>query len=351
MRLAIFHSTLPEPDRKPGGVELFVHRLAQELQAREHDVTVFTYSPIPSEARYRGVRLTPASWAGSRVARMTAVPVRLNRLPQDEFDLLHLHGDDWFFVRRSIPTVRTFYGSAFHEARYATRWRHRAKYAVVGPLEILASRLATASYGAIPDHARWLKQRGALPIGITIPREVPAAGMREAEPTVLFIGTWGGRKRGRDLHRIFTESVRPSVPTAQLWMVADHCEPAPGVVWHRRPSDAELEALLERAWVVCHPSLYEGFGIPYLEAMAHGVPVVASPNPGAGHVIGDSGAGLVTPDGELGATLVRVLQDSELRDQMAQAGRERARAFAWDEVIDAHEKAYMAARAAWAARR
>lgn len=344
VRIGIFHTTLPEPERKPGGVEVFVHRLANQLARSGHSVVVFAYTGSPPDAEYEPVRLEPHRWARSRTARLTAVPAALNRLDRHYgLDVLHLHGDDWFFIRRALPTVRTFYGSAFWEAVHARRLKQRLAFAAAAPLEILSSRLATSCYAAIPHHARLFRPAGTLPIGFDIPEAVPKVGERSESPSILFVGTWGGRKRGRVLHQAFLREVRPRVPTAELWMVSDHCEPGPGIDWVRRPSDRELAELYDRAWVFCSPSAYEGFGIPYLEALAHGLPVVARANPGARHVLG--GCGVFSSDARLGETVTMMLSDRARREQLADQGRTRAAGFSWDAVVGAHERAYAKALA------
>jgi alpha-1,3-rhamnosyl/mannosyltransferase len=89
--------------------------------------------------------------------------------------------------------------------------------------------------------------------------------------------------------------------------------------------DADLATLYRGATVFCFPSLYEGFGLPPLEAMACGTPVVASNATSLPEVLGDA-AMLVDPvdDGAWPAALVRVLQDEELRRQLVVRGRARA---------------------------
>jgi phosphatidylinositol alpha-mannosyltransferase len=338
VKVALFHSTLPEPTRKVGGVEVFVHRLGNRLTDRGHSVTVYTFGPSPEDARYEVVSAGPAWLGARRVARLTIAPAVLNCIEQRRHDVLHLHGDDWFFLWRRIPTVRTLHGSALFEARAATSIRRRVVQSAFYPLEVLASRLATLSFdtgSALPGGYR---TNGSLTLAIE-QTEHDEKAPRSARPTILFVGTWEGRKRGAFLAEQFVHNVLPLHPDAELVMVSDRCVQTPGVRWVRFPSDAELSALYRSAWIFCMPSTYEGFGMPYLEAMAHGLPVVASPNPGACHVIGDA-AGCVIGDEDLAPTLARLLADPERRIGLSAAGHHRAAAFSWDRVLAEHEAAY-----------
>jgi phosphatidylinositol alpha-mannosyltransferase len=344
LRIAHFHSTLPEPGRKVGGVEVFVHRLANRLVDRGHLVTMVTFGTLPADARYALARLGPAWLAANRASRLALVPLVLNRLPQAGWDVLHLHGDDWFMALRRRPTVRTFYGSALLEARTATSRRRQVTQAIVYPLETLSSRLATLSFdigSALPSGYR---THGSLMLAVGDAPVSPPA--RTAHPTVLFVGTWEGRKRGAFLAERFVAEVLPRHPTARLLMVSDRCEPRPGVTWIRFPSDDELSRLYGSAWLFCMPSTYEGFGLPYLEAMTHGLPVVATPNPGARLVLED-GAGVLAADADLGRTLVALLDDDGARARLEACGRTRALDFSWDRVVVEHESAYERAIAAF----
>lgn len=337
MRIAQFHLNLPEAGRKVGGVEVFVHRLSNRLADRGHDVTVFTFGVAPANARYAAVRAGPAWMASGRAASLTLAPAAMNRLPQAGFDLLHLHGSDWFMVRRTIPTVRTFHGSALFEARAATSLRRRIAQGAVYPLEMLSSRLATQSFGTGTQLPTGYRTHGALALAVGEP-SAPAAP-RTPYPSVLFVGTWDGRKRGAFLADRFADEVLPHHPQARLIMVSDRCEERPGVDWVRFPSDEELSRLYRSAWLFCMPSTYEGFGMPYIEAMAHGLPVVTTPNPGATFVMRD-GAGIVARDGDLGRVLADLLGDPDRRAMLSSSGLARAKDFSWERVISEHEAAY-----------
>jgi len=362
LRIGIFSASLPRPGRKPGGVDVHVHRLANRLAGRGHRVRVASFSPAPADARYEAVALTPAGLGERTLARISVVSAAFNLVDTSDLDVVHVHGDDWLYLRRGLPTVRTFHGSALMEARHATRARRRALQLACFGLELAAARLATASYGLIPGDGRPYRVRGPLPIGVdvqpalaTTPHgvDVPrtAGGERDGPPTVLFVGTWNGRKRGRLLCEAFVRDVRPRVPDARLQMVCDELPAAPaGVEWVPAPDDATLAELYRRAWVFCLPSSYEGFGLPYLEAMAHGVPVLATPNPGARHVLAGD-AGLLVEPARLGAEIARVLLDGERRRELALRARERARAFSWDAALDAHERAYLDAIVRYGSRR
>lgn len=98
-------------------------------------------------------------------------------------------------------------------------------------------------------------------------------------------------------------------------------------------SDADLPLWYAAATVFVLPSLYEGFGIPLLEAMATGTPVVASSSSSLPEIVGD--AGLIVPptDAEaLGAALLRLLGDAELRAELRERGFRQASRFSWEET-------------------
>jgi len=106
---------------------------------------------------------------------------------------------------------------------------------------------------------------------------------------------------------------------------------APGrVVRLSAPSDGELAALMAGADAFCLPSLYEGFGLTALEAMACGAPVIVSDRGALPEVVGEAGLICEPTSGAIEAALRRVLTDRRLRQELRTAGPERARAFSWD---------------------
>jgi phosphatidylinositol alpha-mannosyltransferase len=134
--------------------------------------------------------------------------------------------------------------------------------------------------------------------------------------------------------------VLPAFPDAELWMVCKDAPQRPGVKVLGRVSDDELAALYGRAWVFCLPSSYEGFGIPYAEAMAAGCPVVATPNPGALEVTGGGQFGVIVEPEGVGSAIARLLGDADERERLASAGLERARDYDLDVVTSTYETLY-----------
>jgi glycosyltransferase involved in cell wall biosynthesis len=109
--------------------------------------------------------------------------------------------------------------------------------------------------------------------------------------------------------------------------------------------DALLAGLYSAATVVCLPSYGEGFGLPVLEAMSFGAPVLASDLPALHEVAGD--AALFTPPGdadELARALERMLDNEQLRQALSRQGRQRAALFTWDATAQKTLEAYCAAQ-------
>jgi glycosyltransferase involved in cell wall biosynthesis len=96
-------------------------------------------------------------------------------------------------------------------------------------------------------------------------------------------------------------------------------------------ADDDVPALLTAATALVYPSLYEGFGLPALEAMACGTPVIAANSSSLPEVVGT--AGLLVDQlqvDEIAAAMQRLLADEALRGTLSRQGRERAALFSWD---------------------
>jgi glycosyltransferase involved in cell wall biosynthesis len=112
-------------------------------------------------------------------------------------------------------------------------------------------------------------------------------------------------------------------------------------------ADQDRADLLAGARVLCYPSRYEGFGLPPLEAMAAGTPVVATAVGSIPEVLGDA-ASLVPPGDRdaLGAALTLLIDDDEARSRHRTAGRARVQLYPWARTAEGLAALYRRARAA-----
>lgn len=106
--------------------------------------------------------------------------------------------------------------------------------------------------------------------------------------------------------------------------------------------DDDLPSFYNLAKVFVYPSIYEGFGLPILEAMASGCPVIASNSSSMPEVIGDAGI-LINPeklDKELPSSLKKILKSTKMREKLIKKGMERAKQFTWQKTARETIKVY-----------
>lgn len=337
LRIAMISYYLPSGSKQ--GIGYQVHELATELVRRGHHVDVFSECPAVEGAVYGHRHI-----ALSGSLRTFRFATHLRRVDFGSYDVLHAHGDDYWLWRRRVPRhVRTLHGSCFEEARRIKGAKEQARMILLGFTEVLASLVADVTVTVSPETRRWTPWvRGVIPNGVDTTRFHPRPGRRSEQPSVLFVGTWGGRKRGGELARVFIDHVRVDLADAELMMVTQDAPAAPGagIQVLGRLSNAELADAYGRAWVFCLPSTYEGFGIPYVEAMASGLPVVSTPNVGVRYVTRDGKDGLLCDLPDLGAALVGLLTDQKRRDALEAAGLRRAQDFSLDTVVSRYEAVY-----------
>jgi glycosyltransferase involved in cell wall biosynthesis len=138
------------------------------------------------------------------------------------------------------------------------------------------------------------------------------------------------RRRHADVQLVLVGREDPKQPHVPTLIRRLGLEAAVVRTGYLRDED-DIVGLFQGASVLAHPSRYEGFGLPPLEAMAAGVPVVVSNAASLPEVVGDAGI-LVPPDDVAGwvTALERAILDPSLRERLIRAGLERSRRLTWD---------------------
>lgn len=342
------------------GVEQVVfHFIASLPQLSEsHEYLLFTTEPLPDafmKLPYRPV-IEPARFP--LVQRIFDAWL-FHQLPA----LLKAHEVDVFYSPNTkgpwadLPVITTVHGL---EWRYFSsgysRWQ-RIKQR--GWFEYAARRSAGIVTFSQHTHRDFLNMPHRLGMPVCVvpegvgtlfrrlnPGERQTASLQRygiAQPFILSVCTLERRKNIETLIRAFALLKRQRVSPHRLVLVGKHAPGATGlrglahkeglaseVTFTGYVPDEDLVQLYNHADVFVYPSLYEGFGLPIVEAMACGVPVITTRRTSLPEVAGNAALlvdGLSVP--ELAGAMERLINDDRLSAEMAASGLERASQFSW----------------------
>ena len=284
--------------------------------------------------------------------------------PQLESDaILYPYWPSPPFRRQGAPPAAVFvHDLAFRLRPKEVPWQQRAYMGtVLGPALRNAAAVLVPSESTRRDLLDLYKIPGLETkievIAEGVPSPVAAGPLPEGlEPGfILAVGTVEPRKnyprllaafrqlRGRHGSLPFIINGRPGVPQLVIagkpgWAYGDtlvRIAAEPGVRYLGHVDDATLTALYESASVLAFPSLYEGFGLPLLEAMSRGVPAVIG-EAGALPELGLTAAIAVEPEDvdAIAGALERLLSDAQLRQKLGEEGKRRAADFTWGKAAD-----------------
>ena len=246
------------------------------------------------------------------------VPVTRLPLVVTIHDLIHLHQP----MRNPIAPLyaRTMLRRAVHKARCVLTVTNAVKTQLEN--ELGAQNVMVAPNGVDPVTA-------------------PAANRQPPTANFLYVGNDKPHKNVSTLLEAFTR-LRATMPEAKLVMVGGDFSRHEGVEARGFVSDEELSALYASATALVMPSLEEGFGLPALEAMAHGAAVITSRDPALVEVTGDAALHADARDAEaLTSAMLRVAREPGVRESLAARGLERARFFTWKRCAEVTREAYL----------
>jgi glycosyltransferase involved in cell wall biosynthesis len=293
---------------------------------------------LPAAAGGLDVEPLTGGWSGPEVLfEQVGLPRALRRAGADL-----VHAPNCFLpLRRPCPGVVTIHDLAFErfpeDFAPRTRWKYRAlapRAARSAELVICVSEHTRDDvcerYGVPLERTRVVLSAPSLPLGNVEPPQGPyvlAVGdLREKKNLTRLVGAFR-RLRDEGLpHRLVLAGLDTGSGAAILASAGDAPVELAGYV-----DDAHLDALMRGADALAYPSLYEGFGLAIVEAMARGVPVAASSTTALPEAGGDAARYFDPLDVEdMASTLHAVLTDESLRGEMRGKGVERVAELSWE---------------------
>jgi len=332
-----------------GGAEVMLTSMAHRFRARgvRCDVLALVQRPSPLEKEMldRGVDLR---YSGVMRLYSPRQILALSKL-LDGYDLIHVHlfpAQLWVpmavaWTKCEVPLITTEHNTWNSRRRSWLRPAERWMYSRYVRIACISEATRQSLLEWCPEVARKLT---------LIPNGVPVEEFEEARPAALDVSpgflraVFVGRCVPQKDHATLLRSI-VSVPNIHLLLVGDGplrsrleqmarslgiSERVSFLGWRQ-----DVAAVLKASDIYVHSTHSDGFGVAACEAMAAGLPVVASDVPGLAEVV--AGAGMLFPPGDytaLAQCLATVIGSPELRAEMSRASRQRARQFSIEKTVD-----------------
>ncbi len=357
--LRVFYNASALPAR-PAGAGVYTVELGRALAAVP-GVELVVAAPEPFASGVDTIRPRPTG-RGRQAWEAIALSGVLARSEVDVY-----HGPHFYVPKTVVPAVATVHDLTFYRvpARY-TSW-HRHYYRYLAQCAKRASRVIVPSATVAADVVRYL---GYPPEHVRVIAEAPRAGLAPASdeevaaarrelslesPYLLCLGTAEPGKRAVDAIRAMP-AILAQAPGTTLALAGNPGRLSTGLEREAGrlgvsrsvrflgyvPDDA-LAPLLTGATALLFPSLFEGFGLPPLEAMACGTPVVAADAPAVSEVL--AGAAVFVPARDpslIAVEAVRLLTTPGLRAELSAQALEFAARFYWEraaaETVDVYRE-------------
>ena len=323
LNIALFHSRFDGPVTDP--------------LLREHQVEELPWS----------IRRLYPEWAALRRPALPGIVAGRDVVHSPVPAAVPPHGSD----QRLVVTVHDI-GFLVHPELYGRRWRLMYRAGLARAIRSAHAIIAVSRHTAedLVRRTRVDPRRvHVTPLAASLPRGEPdvdrvLSRLKVPRPYILYAGTLEPRKNLVRLvraHRLVTSRGAPHAlvlggpmgwgPQGLLREIS--AERSGEVLLTGSLSPTDLDALYRGAAAFAYPSLYEGFGLPVLEAMARGIPCVVSTSSSLPEVAGEA-AYLVNPRsvGGLAEALERVLNDTPLAAHLREVGPARAARFSWDKT-------------------
>ena len=350
------------------GNETYILELVRALAQQKTNDTFFVYAEqldaLPREVHDAPhMRVMHYKTRSSVVRLLRELPERAAR---DQLDVLHLSYNAPLTLPASCALVLTIHDISFEEhpewfprkLRAFLKWsvRRSAQMARAILTDTECARADLVRLYRLPPEKITVTHYAAdarfHPIADTRALAAIRAKYKTSDHFVLAVGNMQPRKNLARLMQAFAQVKRAHkiehklvLVGQQLWLAQEVLEQArllgDDVILTGYVPDADLPLLYNAADVFCYPSLYEGFGLPVLEAMACGTAVITSNTSSLPEVAGDA-ALLVNPYAvdEIANALHQILTNRARREQLQLEGIARARLFSWERTARQTEQVY-----------
>jgi glycogen synthase len=366
VRIGYFSPTYPRVTGD-GGIGTYIRALAESLIVKGHNAHVITTGASDAATVANGVpvrvvrrryvplvdRLLPGASASWRIGRTALELAKSERLDVVEFPNWEGLGV-WFGLRRRVPlVVRLSTSSAETQAidGLERSWTLDSDVAREKMQARLADALVTHSYAHRRTMAAELGMEesriSVVPLGVPVFSEFRRAEPLPGEQKVVFLGRLEKRKGVVDLLNAVPR-VLAEMPNTRFVLIGPDRPHAPGERLHQAYfreefdprvvervtfagalNDEAVTEHLQTADVFVAPSLYESFGLIFIEAMRWGTPVIGTKVGGIPEIVSDMETGLLVDPGSpqgLSEGIIALLKDPERRRALGDAGRRHVEA-------------------------